>query len=951
MPTPRQPPGRGLLFGAVDRAGRWKQVEELFAEASELPEADRAKFLATACGDDVELRDEVSSLLANTQGSEEVLRDVVAAAAAQYADAHAHVGRRIGPYRLSEQIGVGGMGMVFRAERDDAEFRRTVAVKIMQHELASPASVARFRDERQILAELDHPAIVRLLDGGTTDSGLPYLVMELVSGTPISQFVRERGLSVRDRVELLQQVCLALGYAHAKQIVHRDIKPSNVLVTADGRPKILDFGIAKLVGAEATREARTRTGAALLTPEYASPEQARGESVTAASDVYSLGAVLFELLAGRPPLALSGSPLDMLRVVSEIDPPRPSTVATEESRRALAGDLDNIVLKALAKEPARRYATADALADDLGRYLAGEPVLARTPTIQYRVRKLVRRHRGKLVLGASLAATAVLAVIVVSSRSPVAPQPRYTKRTLPIHSNGSMNSASVSADGKAALYVDRSGLWRYDLETGAVSQPIANGVAGEAFFVDALPDGRFVLSVRNDGKPSIQFAYPKTWPEFSLPKPSDLFLLSGAGGTVSWNGDRIAAHQDGWIVVHDLATSRTTRLVATGQQDASWSPRWSPDGRYLLWPKVAAWSTPTEVLQLTRVEDGHTEPLRVPLLKGELLAPATFSDAQHVVYCAEEGGIVSVREHSLETGREITLASLDDRPAGCAFSRSVAGRVLVTIKRVRPALGVFNLGSRSPEIRMLAEVAATTPIVIAPQDRGVVTCCRDGKFVEVSPTTGIAHDIALCKGATWIIRAGDELAHVVIHVEETQLRAEALRPPSCETVETWVLPKQGRATGIPRCTATRCVLVVADPDQFWIYRKDKGGAASEVAHVVAAAPGALVPSIGLSPDGQWIVALQGWGAQPRVVSADGKIMRTLSMSAQSVSWGSDPEHFLISLPGGRLHHVGIDGTDQLAWAPEARIRDIVASPTSQLVAATVDDEHQELILISLNPER
>src|SRR5262245_1309486 len=308
MPTPRQPSGRGLSFGAVDRAGRWKQVEALFAQASELPEPDRAKFLDTACGD-VELREEVRSLLANTQGSGAALRDVVGAAAALYADSRAHVGRLIGPYRLSEQIGVGGMGMVFRAERDDAEFRRTVAVKIMQHELASPDAVARFRDERQILAELDHPAIVRLLDGGTTDGGLPYLVMELVSGTPITQYARERALSLRERVELIRQVCLALASAHAKRIVHRDIKPSNVLVTADGSPKILDFGIAKLVGSEASREARTRTGAALLTPEYASPEQARGESVTAASDVYSLGAVLFELLAGRPPLALSGSPL------------------------------------------------------------------------------------------------------------------------------------------------------------------------------------------------------------------------------------------------------------------------------------------------------------------------------------------------------------------------------------------------------------------------------------------------------------------------------------------------------------------------------------------------------------------------------------------------------------------------------------------------------------------
>src|SRR5262245_8874619 len=217
MPAPK-PPDRGLSLGAVDR---WRRVEALFAEASDLPEPERARFLDTACGDDVELRDEVRSLLANTQGSGEALRDVVGSAAARYADSRAHVGRRIGPYRLVEQIGVGGMGMVFRAERDDAELRRTVAIKIMQHELASPAAFSRFLDERRFVAVLDHPASVRLLDGGTTVSGQPCLVMELVSGKPITQYAR--ALPVRARVELIRQVCLALGHAHAKQIVHRDI--------------------------------------------------------------------------------------------------------------------------------------------------------------------------------------------------------------------------------------------------------------------------------------------------------------------------------------------------------------------------------------------------------------------------------------------------------------------------------------------------------------------------------------------------------------------------------------------------------------------------------------------------------------------------------------------------------------------------------------------------------
>src|SRR5262249_20844756 len=276
----------------------------------------------------------------------------------------------------------------------------------------------------------------------------------------------------------------------------------------------------------------------------------------------------------------------------------------------------------------------------------------------------------------------------------------------------------------------------------------------------------------------------------------------------------------------------------TGQPDAAWSPRWSPDGRYVLWPKLPA-NAPAEILQLTRVEDGHTEHLRGPLLGGgKQLAPATFSDAQHVVYCAEEAGIASIRERSLETGREITIASFDDRPAGCAFSRAAAGRVLVTVRYLQPAVGVFDLAARFPKLRLLPDVAEMYPIAIAPRDRGVVTCCRDGKFVEFSLATGSPSDLVPCKGASWIIRVGDELLHIAVHEEATHLHTVALRPPSCEPVEEWLVPKVGAATGIPSCTASRCVLLVADAEQFWIFRKDKGdkgGLQIPVAHVMAPA--------------------------------------------------------------------------------------------------------------------
>jgi hypothetical protein len=308
------------------------------------------------------------------------------------------------------------MGAVYLAERDDAQFAQRVAIKILPHSIGSPQAVARFRDERQILAGLDHPNIVHLLDGGT-DNDLPYLVMEYIEGTAITRYADAQALSIRDRVALVRRVCAALQYAHQNLVVHRDIKPGNIFVDATGKPRILDFGIAKLLAPIAgfEREAQTRTGLMMFTPEYASPEQARGDAVSTATDVYSVGAVLYELVTGQPPHRPSGNALEIARVINEVDPPRPSAVAPAAARRELAGDLDNIILKALHKEPERRYESMAQLSDDLGRFLSELPVSARTSTVGYRARKFVRRNK-VVVLAATLVAGALLAATVVSVR-------------------------------------------------------------------------------------------------------------------------------------------------------------------------------------------------------------------------------------------------------------------------------------------------------------------------------------------------------------------------------------------------------------------------------------------------------------------------------------------------------------------------------------------------------
>ncbi len=386
-----------------------QSIEEAFHRAADLAPDARAKYLAELRAQNESLHAEVAALLDVSVSAERRLQGAIDGAAVQLltAAASARVGVRLGPYELVELLGEGGMGSVYRAVRADSEYQRDVAIKVLRPGAAH--MVSRLRDERQILAALDHPGIVRLLDGGSTDDGAPYLVLEYIEGVPITEYVRSR--PIRARLRLMLRVCEIVQYAHQRFVVHRDIKPSNVLVSANGDPKLLDFGIAKLLAdAPAQREAHTRTGFVPMTPAYASPEQVRGEAVSTASDVYSLGALLFEILAGAPPHEPSDNPVETLRVICEVVPPRPSSVAPVELRAAIAGDLDNIVAKALHKDPTQRYATVDALASDLHRYLEGQPVVARAPTLIYRARKFARRHSAMLALGA-----VVMAILVAST--------------------------------------------------------------------------------------------------------------------------------------------------------------------------------------------------------------------------------------------------------------------------------------------------------------------------------------------------------------------------------------------------------------------------------------------------------------------------------------------------------------------------------------------------------
>ena len=417
---------------------RYERAKKLFLAVCDLSPEQRKKTIDNECAGDPELRAEVESLLAHHDpptAPDVAAGETLAAAAAGFPS-------RIGPYRVLHELGRGGMGVVYLGVRDDDQFTQHVAIKVLKRGMDTDEILRRFKLERQLLSALNHQGIARLYDGGVTDDGLPYFAIEYVEGQPLDEYCDTRRLRIAERLELFRSVCAAVHYAHQNLVVHRDLKPSNILVTKEGVPKLLDFGIAKrispqpfLVGVDPTApELR------IMTPEYASPEQVRGNPITTASDVYALGVLLYQLVTGHRPYQLHSRIQDEIeRVICEVDPEKPSTAVSkieedveegvtpdgstttitpeqvskvregrpERLRRRLAGDIDNIVLMAMRKEPQRRYASAEQFAEDIRHHLQGLPVLARRDTFGYRSMKFIRRHR----LG--VGAAAVIALLLV----------------------------------------------------------------------------------------------------------------------------------------------------------------------------------------------------------------------------------------------------------------------------------------------------------------------------------------------------------------------------------------------------------------------------------------------------------------------------------------------------------------------------------------------------------
>ena len=509
---------------------RFQQMRALFEAVLEAKPVDVDAFLATRAPDDDALRAEVQALLAAHSRTGATLESPISSDALTAAGEQSDwTATRVGPYQVLRRIAIGGMGSVYEAVRADDQYEMRVAIKSLRRSVESELALRRFRYERQILANLSHPNIAALLDGGVTDEGQPYFVMEYVDGAPITQWCDEHRLGLRARLVLFLQVCAAVQHAHQNLVIHRDLKPGNILVTADGTVKLLDFGIAKLLREEEGSDQlpATQGGARLFTPDYASPEQVRGLPVRTASDVYALGVVLFELLTGRRPFDLQGRLLaELEQIVCSEPPPRPSATITSaawqamqfrsgaRARSRLEGDLDAIILTALRKEPDRRYGSADQMARDLRSYLDGMPVTARPDDIGYRIAKFIRRRRVEVVAAAAVVIALIGGIVTTTHQAKTAKQERNSATAIRDFLTTMLGAADPGALGRDVTVREvldsaavRADTLAAEPEIGAeIREVIGNTYLGLGEYEPAIAQYDLALALRHRISPDGDYA-------------------------------------------------------------------------------------------------------------------------------------------------------------------------------------------------------------------------------------------------------------------------------------------------------------------------------------------------------------------------------------------------------------------------------------------------------------
>ena len=697
---------------------RWNRVKEILGFSLELRPDDRPEYLAKACAGDPDLLREVESLIASFEGAPDLLESPVleskADILARKLDGLDH-GGRVGPYRIMEEIGHGGMGTVYRGVRADDAYNQQVAIKVVRHGMDQDFIVRRFHQERQIMANLEHPNIARLLDGGTNAEGLPYFVMEFIEGRPIDRYCDEHALSTAERLQLFRKVCEAVQFAHDKLIIHRDVKPANILITAEGTPKLLDFGIAKIYDPDSTQTGdATATVVRLMTPEYASPEQVRGERVTSASDVYSLGVLLYELLTGHRPHRLRGrAPHEIARAICDSEPAKPSTIVgrteeitsashggpttltpelvgktrnstPEKLRRLLAGDLDNIVLMAMRKEPEKRYRSVGAFSEDIRRHLEGLPVRARKDMLGYATGKFLKRHKPQLIASAALLLLAAVVGNTLWSRfsSPsfegTAPLTTSPFTTL----SGNEIQPAFSPDGSKIAYVwTGENFENYDIYIRPMNSQNALRIttnAAEDISPVWSPDGKRIAFLRMSKKETAVFVSPSGGGVHG--KIADVYpnRIEAEGRHLDWSpdgkylgvADKPSPDQPFAIYLIEAANGRKHQLTSPPRGFiGDHSPAFSPDGKSLSF--VRAPSSGVTDLYVTSISGG--EPRRLTSDNRVIISQTWTPDSREIIFSSNRTGGFYLwtvpAGRPLGSSKPRRLAAIGENASDVSFSR------------------------------------------------------------------------------------------------------------------------------------------------------------------------------------------------------------------------------------------------------------------------------------------
>jgi serine/threonine protein kinase/Tol biopolymer transport system component len=928
----------------------WRAISPQLDEALSLTDDERFSWLSDLRSQNRVLADQVHLLLAHHRTLEEdgFLQDPIGLPVRS-----SLAGEQLGAYTLASQIGAGGMGSVWLAERNDARFERKVAIKLLNLALIGRSGGERFQREGLILGRLAHPNIAELIDAGVSDAGQPYLVLEYIDGDHIDRYCAVQRLNIAARVRLFLQVLHAVEHAHANSIVHRDLKPSNILVRKDGRVKLLDFGIAKLLDADDQAGRTLTAGGRVMTPEYAAPEQMTGGAATPAIDIYALGVLLYLLFTGERP---TGSELhshsELVRKILEVEPRRPSEVAAPSLKRMLRGDLDTITLKALKKDPSERYESVEAFADDLHRYLRQKPIRARPDSIGYRTGKFVRRHKRSITAGV-LATLALIGATHTGWRRQEGPA-AFTQRRLTANPQDSpVLNAAVSPDGKYLGYGDRQGLHIQLIQTGEtenVPPPAGLETTAAYWAIDGwhADSSRFFASVAIPGKPVSLWAVSirsRHWDKLAeVEDLVDRAAISRDGSMIAYGRQRnsLGARE---IWVAGSRGESAHRILTAEPQTAFADFSWSPAGNRIAFSRIRQPGGRREV-SLESCDPAGAD--CTTIVRDNALAGFTWLPSGRLIYArATQSGVggagelweVAIDEkHGMARGNAHRLA---DWPGSFIYNlnASADGKRLIFLRgphhtttlvgdlaaggnrliNCRPLVADENINivlawtPDSKEVIFSSQHAATRQLF-----RQAVDPSGDAQLV--TPVPGMNFYLArLSPDRAWLFMEGEPAGsrHLGLYRMARAGEVPQLRFPLDGLTQYWCSNGAGNRCVLGRSATGEAKLVISSFDA-------SGSPAKELMRIPLE-PGTNAEvgsdySWQLSPNGLWIAILKRHKSQIRLISVRSEPERTVSVKDHTdlldVNWAADSGSLYVSSlgpAGATLLHVEFNGNARAIW--------------------------------------